>query len=62
MALSGAVTVVIYFFLYETNAVAILQIRKRELQDENPEQLYEVEGVSDLSIPQKIARVCELQY
>ena len=54
---SATVTVVIYFFLYETNATTILLLRKRELEKRYPDRKFEVEGVSELSIPQKISQV-----
>jgi multidrug resistance protein len=57
MILSGLVTTICYFFLYETNATTILQNRKQQLQKKNPETKYKVEGQSDQSTPRKIAQV-----
>ena len=51
---SATVTVIIYCFLSETNATVILQQRKKELQRKHPGTDYEVEGVSDVSILQKV--------
>ena len=60
MILSGVVTTMCYFFLYETNAVTILLYRKQRLQDKHPDMEYKVDGASDQSIPKKIAQVCLL--
>ena len=56
MAFAGTITVLTYLFLHETNASIILQGRRQKLQEQHPENDYEVEGVSDLSIPRKIAQ------
>ena len=57
MMMSGAITVFIYFFLHETNAVVILQARKKELSKKNPQVTYEVDGASDQSLLTKVAQV-----
>lgn len=54
--ISTTVTVVIYFFLPETNATVILQQRKKQLARKHPDADYEVEGVSDLSILSKVGQ------
>lgn len=59
LAVSGIVTCGIYFFLYETNATVILQHRRKDLEKQNRGIKYEVEGVSDLSIMQKVAQVSQ---
>lgn len=58
--LAAFVTTFIYFFLYETNPVAILQARKSELQKKHPDVEYEVEGASEESIPKKIMNASDL--
>ena len=57
LLMSGTVTVMIYFFLPESNATVILQQRKKELERKHPEIKYEVEGVSDLPLTKKVLQV-----
>lgn len=57
LVVSGMVTVVIYFFLGETNATVILQQRRKELKNKHPDVKFEVEGVSDQSILEKVGQV-----
>lgn len=57
LIMSGAFTTFFYFFLYETNAVAILQSRKKELQKKHPNVKYKVEGASDQPMYTKILNV-----
>lgn len=57
MIAAGVMTVVAYFFLYETNAKVILDTRKQELSKKNPNVEYSVEGASHTSIPRKVAQV-----
>lgn len=54
---SGGVTLMIYFFLGETNPTVILQQRRKELQGEHPDVKYEVEGVGDQTVLQKVGQV-----
>lgn len=54
---TAAVTIFCYFFLSETNAVAVLSIRKKELQKKHPNVHYTVDGASDMPIPKKILGV-----
>lgn len=56
LIISACVTIMIFFFLPETNATVILQQRKRELEQRHPDTEYEVEGVSDLSILKKVGQ------
>ncbi len=62
LMLSAAVTTFCYFFLYETNAVAILQSRRKELQDKHPDVKYKVSGASEQAIPQKILKVSTWKF
>lgn len=54
LMISAVITTVIYFFLPESNATVILQQRKNRLQSQNPDKEYVVEGVSDLTLFQKV--------
>ncbi|KAK3717491.1 hypothetical protein LTR37_005881 [Vermiconidia calcicola] len=56
LVMSGTITTITFLLLHETNATIILSNRKKELQKQHPDTHYEVEGVSDMSIPRKIAQ------
>lgn len=53
--LAGVVTLVCFFFLYETRAVTILEQNKKRLERENPGKKYVVEGTSEQGLSSKIA-------
>lgn len=57
LIVAGIMTIVAYFLLFETNAVVILEKRKQQMSKDNPKISYEVEGASQVSIPQKIRQV-----
>ncbi|USW50538.1 Putative major facilitator superfamily, MFS transporter superfamily [Septoria linicola] len=55
LSLAGFTTITSYFFMWETRAITILQQRKTELEKKHPDTTFHVEGVSNESIPAKIA-------
>ncbi|KAI5357496.1 putative major facilitator superfamily, MFS transporter superfamily [Septoria linicola] len=55
LSLAGFTTITSYFFMWETRAITILQQRKTELEKKHPDANFHVEGVSNESIPAKIA-------
>ena len=57
MAISGAVTILCFFLLNETNAVIILGKRKAKLESKHPDVKYTVEGASDQSLTSKVLAV-----
>lgn len=57
MIISGSMTVIVFFCLHETNSTVILQARQKELAEKNPHVHYEVDGVSDQTLLQKVAQV-----
>ena len=57
MVISGAVTILCFFLLNETNAVIILWERKAKLESERPDVKYTVKGASDQSLTSKVFAV-----
>lgn len=56
--ISAVVWIVNYFLLFETCAIIVLEKRKQELEKQNEGKKYKVKGQSEMSILQKIAKVC----
>ncbi|KJY00361.1 MFS multidrug transporter like protein [Zymoseptoria brevis] len=55
MLFAGLTTIICFFFLYETRAQSILEMRKSHLSKKHPDMSYTVEGTSDKSIFSKMA-------
>ena len=60
--IASVLTVVSYFLLQESFPVIILSKRKQELQQQNPDKRYRVDGGSDQPVLSKIAAVCRCNY
>ncbi|KAF2766930.1 MFS general substrate transporter [Teratosphaeria nubilosa] len=56
LMLAAVVTTVCYFFLYDTNAVILLQQRKTELEKQNKGKKYTVDGVPDQPMLKRMAK------
>lgn len=56
MLLAAVTTIVAYFYLYETRSVTILQQRKQQLEKQDPNTDFKVEGVTNDSFLGKVGK------
>jgi multidrug resistance protein len=58
LIMSAVLSTVCYFCLFETYAPMVLEKRKKQLQQKEPDVSYKVEGASDEPIMTKVKAVC----